>query len=336
MPQDGMQNPQVSVLLPCFNAARHLAPCLASLARQTLADLEVVAVDDGSRDDTAARLAQTGDPRVRVHRQPHAGIASALATAARLARAPLLARMDADDIAHPERLARQAEFLLRHPEVDVVGSRVAMLPRGSLPRYESWVNGLLTHEQILADLFVESPLPHPSVMMRRESFERAGGYRASSAWPEDYDLWMRLALGGARFAKLPEVLLFWRDRPERASRTDPRYALEKFLALKEHYLMASFLAERRRVAIWGAGPVGKGWALRLACRGVEVSHFVEVDPRKIGKRIHGAQVIAPDDLARTAGAFLLVAVAAPGGREDIRGRLQAEGLRERRDYLCIA
>ena len=97
--------------------------------------------------------------------------------------------------------------------------------------YEAWQNGLTDHDSILRDLYVESPFAHPSVVYRREPVERAGGYRALG-WPEDYDLWLRLAAAGARFARLPEVLLYWRDRPERFTRTDPACTLEAFRACR--------------------------------------------------------------------------------------------------------
>lgn len=100
--------------------------------------------------------------------------------------------------------------------------------------------------------------------------------------------------------------------------------------------MTRFLAGRQRIAIWGAGAVGQGWARRLSARSIEVSHFVEVDPRKLGKRIHGARVITADDVGELAGTFLLVAVAAPGGREEIRSRLQAAGFVDGRDFVCVA
>ena len=342
--------PEVSILLPCFNAATYLSECFASLFCQSLDRFEIIVVDDGSEDDTQRLLSQVAesDERVRVFTQGHCGIATALLTASRKARAPLLARMDADDICQPERLAVQAQFLRAHPDVGVVASRVRMFPRDGLSdgllRYERWVNGLLAHDQILQDLFVESPLPHPSVMMRRECLERAGGYR-ESGWPEDYDLWMRMARAKVRFGKTPEELLLWRDWSERASRTDPRFSEESFLSLKEHYLVENFLADRAPVAIWGAGPVGKGWARRLAARGVEVSHFVEVDPRKIGKRIHDAKVVAATELDTLRGTFLLVAVGAlsrqagaafVSAREEIRAQLGEASFVDGRDYVCVA
>lgn len=344
------RKPEVSVLLPCFNAAPHLRECLASLFGQTFERFEIVAVDDGSEDDTAPILDEVShsDSRLRVVRRAHRGLASALQTATEEARAPILARMDADDISQRDRLAVQLHFLREHPEVGIVASRVRLFPREALSdgllRYETWVNEVLSHERILQDLFVESPLPHPSVMMRRECLERVGGYR-EMGWPEDYDLWMRMADAGVRFGKTPQELLLWRDWPQRASRVDPRFSDESFARLKEHFLMKTFLRDCGTVAIWGAGPVGKSWARRLASRGIDVSHFVEIDPRKIGKRIHGAHVIAATELDRVRATPLLVAVGAlsreakgrfVSAREEIRKQLAEGGWIDGREFVCVA
>jgi len=347
------RRPEVSILLPCYNAEAHLDECLESLALQSFDDFEIVAVDDGSADGTLDRLREHSrvDSRFRIFSRPHRGIAETLRAAVEESRAPLLARMDADDICHPERFALQVSFLRNHSDVDVVGSRVRLFPRESLKegllRYESWVNATRTHEQMLRDLFVESPLPHPSVMMRRKSLERVGGYR-DKGWPEDYDLWMRMAHAGCRFAKVPEVLLHWRDWPERASRIDERFSSESFLDLKEHYLLETRLKDCKQVAIWGAGPVGKRWALRLQKREVEVTHFVDLDPRKIGKRIHGAEVVAATEVTRLRGRLILIAVGALSrqrdlsddpwlpARSEIREQLDDAGFTEGDDYLCIA
>jgi hypothetical protein len=119
------------------------------------------------------------------------------------------------------------------------------------------------------------------------------------------------------------------------------------MSLKEHYLMATHLVGRRSLAIWGAGPIGKRWALCFQNRGLDVRHFVDVDPRKIGQRIHGATVIAASEIERVRGVFLLVAVGAlsrlrDGGelglpaREEIRARLGQAGFAEGLDFVCVA
>jgi glycosyltransferase involved in cell wall biosynthesis len=159
------------VLLPVRDATRFIEECLASLAAQTLTDHEVVAVDDGSTDGTRELLAASGDARVRIVTSPGSGLVAALNAGLAATRSPLVARMDADDIAHPERLAIQAERLSEDVSVDVLGSRVRLIgeaPRGNegMRRYVEWSNGLLDHRGITSDLLVESPMVHPSVAMR--------------------------------------------------------------------------------------------------------------------------------------------------------------------------
>lgn len=336
--------PSVSVLLPCYQAASTLEEALGSLWSQSFSDFEVVVVNDGSTDGTRDILARA-DPRLRVVDTRHRGIAAALTAATANASAPLIARMDADDRAHPDRLRLQVAHFERNRELSVSSSRVRLFPRDDLKdgylRYEAWINGVTTHDGMLRNLFVESPMPHPSVMMRRDALDAVGGYRANG-WPEDYDLWMRLAFAGHRFEKLDDVLLEWRETPTRASRTDPSFVPERFMDVKEHYLRDRVLDRARPLAVWGAGPVGKVWGRRLS-----PSYFVDVDPRKIGQTIGTVPVISSDELKRIENIFVIVAVAslsrrrsadAPwrAARDDIRDELSEIGLEELRDFICVA
>jgi glycosyltransferase involved in cell wall biosynthesis len=323
-----LASPRVSVLLPVRDAAGTLDAALASLAGQSLSSLEVVAVDDGSADGSAEILRQAAsrDPRVRVFATGGRGIAHALNCALARARGDLVARMDADDLAREDRLAIQADALSRVP--GIWGCRVKLIPdpEGGSPgmeRYVDWQNELLDHERIVGDLFVESPLCHPSVMMPRRLLEELGGYRDFDG-PEDYDLWLRAYFRGVTFSKVPEVLLDWRDTKGRASRCDPRYAPERFQALKLDAL-GSILERGEGVVLWGAGPVGKSWSRALAARGHKVLAFVEVDERKIGRAIHGAPVLRSDE-ARIPGAVHLAVVGQPGARQKIRDEARRLGL----------
>jgi glycosyltransferase involved in cell wall biosynthesis len=346
--------PEVSVLMPCYNAAAFLVEALQSLFAQTYSDFEIIAIDDGSEDETVELLGKASrqDSRVHVVQQSHQGIAAALRAGTDLAQGTLIARMDADDISRSDRLMLQVHYLHEHPDVDVVSSCIRMFPRehlmDGLLRYENWVNRISTHEQILTELFVESPLPHPTVVIRKATLDRVQGYRDVD-WPEDYDLWMRMARLGCRFAKVPEVLLAWRDWPGRASRVDDKFRAESFRSLKEHYLLATYLAEHAQYAIWGAGPIGKRWATALRDRGRPPRNFIDLDPKKIGKTIHGALVVAPSELDELRDTFILVAVGAlsrhrtetdegrwMAAREEIREQLNEAGFVERRDFVCIA
>ena len=332
--------PRVSVLLPVRDAAATLPACLDSLLGQTLADFEVVAVDDGSSDASSGLLARAaaGDPRLRVQRRAHRGLVAALNAGLAVARAPLLARMDADDVAHPERLEQQVRRFDACPTLDVLGTCVALRrdePGGEgMQAYVAWSNGLLDHDAIVRDLFVEAPLVHPSVMLRREALTAVGGYRDFPG-PEDYDLWLRGWRAGWRFAKTPATLLEWRESPHRLTRRDPRYAAERFLALKADVLCATHLAPERPAVIWGAGRIGKAWARALGARQRHVAAFVEVDRRKIGQRPYGVACLGVDD-ALPRGALHLAAVGQPGARQRIREVAGARGLREPDDLVAVA
>jgi glycosyltransferase involved in cell wall biosynthesis len=337
--------PVVSVLLPCYNAARTLKEALESLSCQTLEDFEVIAVDDGSTDATSSILQEWADVDERIHLigQAHSGIVTALNAGMQACQSPLIARMDADDLAHPKRLALQLAFLEQHPEIAVVGCRVRGYPpedvRQGFSIYLDWQNSLLTNEDIRREMFIESPLAHPSVIVRKEWLFKVGGYQ-EHGWPEDYDLWLRLYLAGAGFAKLPDILLDWREHITRLTRQDSRYSLENFLRAKAYYLVRGPLLEREAVLLWGAGMVGRRLSKHLLRQGARLKAFVDVDPAKIGRTRRGLPILSPEDLPewweRSLNPVVLAAVGARGARQLIRQRLESYGLREAQDWWSVA
>ena len=161
-----MNTPLVSVVMPVFNAIDTVERAARSILAQTLQDIELIVVDDGSTDGSGEIIERIGDPRTRIIRTPHLGVASAANTGTKLARAGLIARMDADDYAYPERIRLQLEFLESSGH-DVVGCHVRILDDGgmvvpSLRRYQSWVNEETeSSQQIHALRFVEFPLGQP-------------------------------------------------------------------------------------------------------------------------------------------------------------------------------
>jgi len=327
--------------MPVRDGARHLDEAVASILGQTLRDLELIVVDDGSSDGTPAMLdAWTRrDPRVHAVRQAAAGIVPALERARAVARAPYVARMDADDVALPERLERQHALLEAREDWVGCGTAVSYFPaervRDGARRYERWINGVVSPEEIAHNLFVECPLPHPTFFLRANAVEAVGGYR-DRGWPEDYDLILRLWQGGGRLGKVPTPLLLWREGRARLSRTHRRYAPEAFRRCKAHYLARTVLRGGRAPVIWGAGPVGKAFARALDAEGVAVRAFVDVDPKKVGQVVHGAPVVGPEEGVRMPGCFHLAAVGQKGARARIRALLEAGGLMIGTDFLPVA
>lgn len=338
-----MRQPAISVLLPVRNGALFLARALESLRAQSLEDFEIIAVDDGSNDQgrTVEILEQyaSSDPRMRVLRRGHEGIASALNTAAAHASGRFWARMDADDECFPDRFALQASYLDRHPHADAVGCRVVFGGDPELAagyaRHVGWLNSLVSHEEMALGVFRDAPLAHPSVMFRGASLRRFGGYRQGD-FPEDYELWLRWLFQGARLAKLEQTLLVWNDPPGRLSRSDPRYGPQAFHSLKAGFL-ARWLARHNphHPDIWvvGAGRPTRRRAEYLCGHGVRIAAYLDIDPRKIGRAISGRPVLHHEELPDRGRIFVVSYVSTPGAPEQVAAFLQERGYALGKDYI---
>ena len=236
----------------------------------------------------------------------------------------------------PGRLAKQVAALAEDPRLGAVGTQVETLgPCGEgMRRYVAWQNAVVTAADHAREVFVESPLCHPSVAIRRAALDAVGGWR-DTAWAEDYDLWLRLDAAGWRIAKVPEVLLRWRQREGSLTFTDPRYSPERFREARAAYLAPRLLRLGRPVAVWGAGQTGRRLARALEARGLRVRRFVDIDPRKIGRTARGVPIVSPDAL-RAGEDTVVVAVGARGARQIVRDRLVARGSVEGDDFVCAS
>ncbi len=267
--------PVLSVLVPVRDALPWLRASFTSLWRQTEQRFEVIAVDDGSTDGSGEWLEREArrEHRLRVLRGPHCGLPAALNAALAVARAPLVARHDADDLSHRERFALQCRHLAAHPDVDVVGTRVRLFPAhghgAGMQRWVEWHNALLGHEDMRREALIDSPLAHGCALLRRATLTAAGGWQ-DHGWAEDLDLWLRLLERRARFAKLPRVLYGWRQHPASATRRDVRYTRERFLALKLAALERTVLARGRRATLIGVGESLERWRVALGSRAADV------------------------------------------------------------------
>lgn len=334
--------PEVSVLIPVRDAAATLGACLDSVLAQTFVNYEILVVDDASEDDSralASARAQT-DRRIRLLSPGQRGLVACLNTGLAEARAPLIARMDADDVMDGERLTLQCKYLREHPEVDVVASRVRAFPtdqvRMGMREYLRWQNACLDSDALHDEIYVECPMTHPSTMYRRTAVLGAGGYR-DGEFPEDYELWLRLDRIGCRMAKIDRCLLDWRQHGESFSRRDPRYSRDAFDRLRAGYLARDRrLGDGRPLVFWGAGRRTRRRARHVIARGVVPCAWIDVDPRKLGNRIQGAPVVAPEWLrGRRPRPFVLAWVASHGARDRIAAALTAMGYRRGEDYLAV-
>lgn len=213
--------PIVSIGMPIFNAGRYLRKAVLSILQQTLSQWELIIIDDASTDGALDSIQDLHDPRIRIVRgTENRGLAARLNEAVGLARGRYFARMDQDDISHPERLARQLAFLESHPEVDVVGARCLLIDG------DDRVSGVLEfpehHDEVCRRPWRGILMPHPTWMGKTEWF-RNNSYRSPGPYfCEDQELLLR-AHRTARFAVLPESLLAYRVRgavpPAKAFRT---------------------------------------------------------------------------------------------------------------------
>ncbi|MCK4801228.1 MAG: glycosyltransferase [Anaerolineales bacterium] len=336
---------QVSVLLPCFNAEATIQEALSSLLAQSFTDFEVLCVDDGSTDNTVSILEDWSrrDPRFVVVRQNHRGIIQTANRGLSLCRTPIILRMDADDRCHPDRIKLQKGYLDENSDIAVVGSLVEGFPEGQIGEgfelYYKWLNSLINHADITREIFVESPLANPSTAIRKSWILSAGGYQ-DHGWPEDYDLWLRLYLAGAKFAKIPRVLLAWREHPGRLTHLDSRYSVENFLRAKAHYLAKGPARDRDAVLIWGAGMTGRRLSKHLSREGLPLTAFIDVDPKKIGSTRRGKPIISQDELPslwkQYHNPILLTAVRARKAQPLIRKNLGDLNLIEGQDWWAAA
>lgn len=225
-----------------YNGERFLVPAIESVLAQTFRDFEFLILDDGSSDASRAigEAYAARDSRIRLIARENRGLVASLNQLLTEARAPLVARMDADDICRPERFERQIAFLAGHPDHGVVGSRTIDIDENDTRFHQDLAEHPLTYEEFLAHITSDGPLlAHPTVMYRRQVVLEAGGYHAAFRHCEDYDLWLRLA-HRTRIANLPERLLLYRHY---AAQVSNRHAVEQNIGVA-----VSRIAYRERMA----------------------------------------------------------------------------------------
>lgn len=332
--------PQVQVLMPVRNAVGTVDAAVDTVVAQRFRDWELTVVDNGSTDGTTARVLERSrqDARIHVLHEPMQGIAFALNTGLAASAAPFVARMDADDLMHPDRLALQVAYLQREPGVGVVSTgctfRSTVAESRGMAAYVAWQNAILTPRQHWLKRFVDSPVAHPSVMFRRTCATDFGVYDTGPV-PEDHALWLRWMHHGVRFAKLPQELLTWNDGPMRLSRNHPNYAPEAFDALRAHWLGAWYhrrFPEGRPVIIAGTGALAKRRAALLRAEGLPIVGYTDVKPG----RSTDAPYIAPHALPPPGEVLVIPLISQRGTGDRIAAFLAGRGAQEGRDFILGA
>jgi glycosyltransferase involved in cell wall biosynthesis len=266
-----MADPLVSIVLPVFNAEPYLQAALASMLAQSFTDWEMICINDGSRDRGPAMLDALAErePRVRVVHQENVGLVTTLNRGIELARGALVCRMDSDDIAMPDRLARQVAFLRDHPEHVAVGGAILKIDADSDPL---GIERLASEHDDIEQALLQrrTGMFHPTTTIRRSALLAVGGYRSQYEWVEDHDLWLRLALRG-QLGNLPDVVLCYRLHAgsicwQRAA--TQRQRMNELLA-EAHALRGLTVPDELLLATDGArSAAGPGKWARMAARGL--------------------------------------------------------------------
>ena len=209
--------PRVSIILPVYNGEPYLAEAIKSILGQTFCDFELIIINDGSKDGSAACVAQFSDSRLKYFEQANAGLAATLNRGISLAAGEYIARQDQDDISHPERLAAQVAFLNEHQDYCMVGTWAEI--------FSEMESGMRFHRhptdnlELKLHLHFRNPFVHSSMMLRASAVRGIGGYSTDKTRqpPEDYELWSRMAKAG-KLANIPRVLVRYRELSSSMSR----------------------------------------------------------------------------------------------------------------------
>lgn len=335
-------NPLISVLLPAYNAAHTLEAALRSLfsqqptANAPLPSYEIVVVNDGSTDGSASLLEALANDsaaqgRLRTLHLPHGGIVAALNAGLAVSRGTFIARMDADDTAHPQRLTLQAAHLWDKPQlalsaslVDFGGDRESA---NGFAHFVDWQNSCRSSEEISRCRFRDTPICHPSVMFRHDAVDRWGAY-ADGNFAEDWELWLRWLHNGALMEKLPQALLTWNDAPSRATRADARYAYEACNKLRALWLARHLKRHNPfhpQVWVMGGGRVARKRLAPLWDYGVHPAAYIDIDAKKIGHVVGGVPVLGRQALPEPGHCRILNALTAHGAAEEAADWLGSKG-----------
>lgn len=207
-----MNTPLISVIIPCYNAEKFVEQAVRSIMEQTYQNLEIICINDCSKDSTAEILQKLSkeDNRIfYIENETNLKLPKTLNKGISLAKGEYIARMDADDIALPEKLEKQIKYLLSNNEIDILGSNSQHIDEhGNLKTYRTYMP--LTHTKIVQQMAFKCSLIHPSIIAKKSFFSDLNGFNENLSYAEDYELWINAIINGKKMGNLSEVLLYYR------------------------------------------------------------------------------------------------------------------------------
>ncbi len=332
--------PKISVILPFFNAEKTIERAIRSIASQCFLDFECILIDNNSTDNSnsIANSFAKQDRRFKVITETKQGVMFASNAGWEASKGQYIARMDADDWSHPDRLAMQNEFLDNNSDYEVVTTQVNHISHseytGGMARFVEWSNAIISYEEILNNQFIEMPVVNPTAMWRRETAEQNGMY-LHGEFPEDYEMWLRWLNAGVKIKKLESKLLDWYDSDDRLSRTDPIYSDSAFYNIKTKYL-AKWLEKHNpfhpNVAVWGASRISRKRAKLLEAYGIIICCYIDTKKnRQLDHTVYYYQDIpSPNKI------FVLTYIKQKEAREEIREFLPKKGFIEGENFMLVS
>jgi len=250
--------PAITVLMPAHNAAKYIREAIDSVLAQTFTDFELLIVNDGSTDSTEAIIRSYADPRIRLCSQQKKGIAAALNLGLAMAAADYVARFDADDVCHPERLRIQYEFALAHPDYSIIGSAADYIDAGGQYMFRMPLAGE-KHEDLQRLHYSACPFIHSTVLYKKQVVMAAGGYNEHAYTFEDHLLWRSL-LQTEKSCNIPIPLIQVRLNPESFT-MDEKWRPRRFLEIKDNALRTGQIAPEEVVLLkqMSLQPMSRRW-----------------------------------------------------------------------------
>lgn len=332
-----MNSKLVSIIMPVKNTSMYLKECLDSIRNQTNKNWELLAVDDGSTDDSFQVLTAYSikDKRIKVFKNNGNGIISALQLGYSKSLGQFITRMDSDDIMATEKLSEMTNQLIENGIGNIALGLVNYFSENGIgegfSKYEQWLNGLISKGESFNEIYKECVIPSPCWMMYREDFEKCGGFN-SEIYPEDYDLAFRFYENKLKCIPSEKVLHHWRDYSTRTSRTHEHYADSSFIEIKLHHFLKLDYDANKPLVVWGAGKKGKLTAELLMKKNI---HFYWIcdNPKKIGKDIYNQKLLSFTALENIENSQSIITVASPQAQKEIVTYFKERNYLPRVDYF---
>lgn len=327
----------ISIILPVKDTEIYLEACLDSIISQTFTHWELIAVDDDSSDHSLIVLQEYAqrDKRIRVVSNPNPGLLEALRFGYSKSIGSLIHRMDSDDIMPETKLQLMHDaWVEKGMESLITGGTEYFSDHGEVgdgfKRYDAWLMEVARNQSHRTEMYRECVIPSNCWLVHREDFDAVGGFEPNT-FPEDYDLCLRFITHPLTIIGIPQVLHYWRDRPDRISRNWEVYSDNRFFELKVNYFFRMQRDHLRALVVWGAGKNGKDL---VRCIQQHTQEFIWVceNEKKIGKNIYGVRLLDSGVIKKLIHPQIIIAVAGPVDQRDIEVQLKELDLIAGEDY----